>query len=158
MLTQVVYPSRSCEQLLSSWGNDEGVTQCKHWPSIPLWIIWANGSTILKACQAGNAAPGCAYLSKDLKFRCALKSLKWKGHALQIVEGSGKVLVVAVGVDSEWGKTMVLVATEAADTPLQESLGQLAAAIGKVGLAIGGLCFVVLMVRSGPHKCQPEVS
>ena len=70
-----------------------------------------------------------------------------EGHALQIVEGSGKVLVVAVGVDSEWGKTMVLVAAEAADTPLQESLGQLAAAIGKVGLAVGGLCFVVLMIR-----------
>ena len=84
------------------------------------------------------------------------ETVEMEGHALQIVEGSGKALVVAVGVDSEWGKTMVLVATEAADTPLQESLGQLAAAIGKVGLAVGGLCFVVLMIRSGRHQQQPK--
>ena len=55
--------------------------------------------------------------------------------------------MVAVGEDSEWGKTMALVRTESADTPLQASLGSLAAAIGKLGLAVGFLCFVVLTVR-----------
>jgi len=72
---------------------------------------------------------------------------------LQITEGSGRMLVTAVGVDSEWGKTMALVAGEVAETPLQLSLGTLAAAIGKVGLGVGGLCFVVLMVRyTTPHS------
>ena len=66
---------------------------------------------------------------------------------MQIVEGSGKVLVTAVGIRSEWGKTMALVAGDSHDTPLQEALGILAAAIGKVGLAVGVLCFIVLMIR-----------
>lgn len=59
------------------------------------------------------------------------------------------MLVTAVGPDSEWGKTMALVAGEAEETPLQISLGYLAAAIGKVGLGIGAVCFVVLMIRWG---------
>ena len=43
------------------------------------------------------------------------------------------MLVVAVGQQSEWGKTLALVG-DAGDeeTPLQESLGDMAAAIGKV--------------------------
>jgi Ca2+-transporting ATPase len=73
---------------------------------------------------------------------------------MQVTEGSGKVMVTAVGVESEWGKTMALVAGESHDTPLQESLGVLAAAIGKVGLAVGVLCFVVLMIRSPPPHGQ----
>ena len=64
-----------------------------------------------------------------------------------MTEGSGKIVVTAVGVHSEWGKTMALVSGESHDTPLQEALGWLAAAIGKVGLSVGVLCFVVLMVR-----------
>lgn len=66
---------------------------------------------------------------------------------MQITEGSSKMLVTAVGPDSEWGKTMALVQGEADETPLQMSLGTLAAAIGKVGLAVGGICFIVLMIR-----------
>jgi Ca2+-transporting ATPase len=57
------------------------------------------------------------------------------------------VLVTAVGENSEWGKTMALVRSESADTPLQGSLASLAAAIGKLGLAVGVLCFIVLTVR-----------
>lgn len=68
----------------------------------------------------------------------------------QVTEGSGAVLVVAVGDNSEWGKTMALVRTESADTPLQDSLGSLAAAIGKLGLAVGFLCFIVLTIR---YRC-----
>ncbi len=66
---------------------------------------------------------------------------------MQVTEGSGSVLVTAVGENSEWGKTMALVRSESADTPLQGSLASLAAAIGKLGLAVGVLCFIVLTVR-----------
>ena len=38
---------------------------------------------------------------------------------VQVTEGSGRMLVVAVGSQSEWGRTMALVATEAQPTPLQ---------------------------------------
>lgn len=53
---------------------------------------------------------------------------------MQVSEGSGRLLVVAVGQQSEWGKTMALVGEAGdEDTPLQEKLGDMAAAIGKVG-------------------------
>ena len=57
------------------------------------------------------------------------------------------MVVSAVGEDSEWGRTMAMVMGQSGETPLQESLAKLAANIGKVGLAVGVLCFVVLMVR-----------
>ena len=66
-----------------------------------------------------------------------------------MTEGSGRLLVLAVGGRSEWGKTMAMVATESQETPLQEALGLLAAAIGKVGLLVGGVCFIVLLIRCG---------
>ncbi len=64
-------------------------------------------------------------------------------------------MVLAVGPNSEWGKTMALVQTEAVDTPLQGNLTQLAGAIGKIGLIAGVLCFVALMIRWAP--CFPAV-
>lgn len=67
--------------------------------------------------------------------------------AVQITEGSGKILVLAVGEHSDWGRTMTLVMGEAEDTPLQEKLGWLATAIGKLGLVVAVICFIVLMVR-----------
>lgn len=82
--------------------------------------------------------------------RAAHKGTGWKAKSVlytQVTEGSGSMVVTAVGEHSEWGKTMALVRTEAADTPLQGSLAWLAAAIGKLGLTVGILCFVVLMIR-----------
>ncbi len=77
----------------------------------------------------------------------------------QVTEGSGEMLVIAVGVDSEWGRTMAMVQGEAADTPLQEALAVLAAAIGKVGLAVGIVCFIVLLVRcDSSHHNLPHTA
>lgn len=47
----------------------------------------------------------------------------WCRSGTTVNEGAGKMLVVAVGTDSEWGKTLALV-SEAGDdmTPLQEQL------------------------------------
>ena len=66
---------------------------------------------------------------------------------LQLNEGSGSILAVAVGVNTEYGKTMSLVMTESASTPLQEHLEVLATSIGKVGLAVAIVCFSVLLIR-----------
>jgi len=71
----------------------------------------------------------------------------WCRSGTQVTEGSGKVLIIAVGENSEWGKTLSLVAGESEDTPLQEKLGGLAAAIGKLGLLVAVLSFIVLLVR-----------
>ena len=52
-----------------------------------------------------------------------------------------------MGVNTEYGKTMSLVMTEAASTPLQEHLEVLAASIGKVGFVVAVICFIVLLIR-----------
>ena len=65
----------------------------------------------------------------------------------QVTEGSGKILVTAVGEHSEWGRTMMMVMGESGDTPLQEKLGVLALGIGKLGFVIAVICFFVLLIR-----------
>ena len=57
------------------------------------------------------------------------------------------MLVLSVGEQSDWGRTMAMVQTESVETPLQEKLGVLATAIGKLGLAVAVVCFIVLMIR-----------
>lgn len=71
----------------------------------------------------------------------------WLRSGSQIGEGSGRGLVLAVGPNSEWGKTMALIAKESAPTPLQEKLGIVATAIGKIGLFVAIVCFLVLLIR-----------
>lgn len=71
----------------------------------------------------------------------------WCRSGTQVTEGDGKVLIVATGGNSEWGKTLQLVAGEGDETPLQEKLGVLAAAIGKLGLIVAVLSFIVLLIR-----------
>lgn len=71
----------------------------------------------------------------------------WVRSGTQVSEGSGKVLVIAVGEHSEWGRTMALVVGESGETPLQEKLAVLAMAIGKIGLFVGIVCFFVLLIR-----------
>lgn len=66
---------------------------------------------------------------------------------LQVTEGSGQVLVLAVGEHSDWGRTMTLVMGESEDTPLQEKLGWLATSIGKLGMVVAIICFFVLLIR-----------
>jgi magnesium-transporting ATPase (P-type) len=65
-----------------------------------------------------------------------------------VSEGSGKICVLAVGDNSEWGKTISLV-THSGDeqTPLQEKLTHVAATVGKIGASVAATCFIALLVR-----------
>eukprot|EP00873_Tetraselmis_striata_P037774 jgi/Tetstr1/458038/TSEL_044546.t1 len=65
----------------------------------------------------------------------------------QVVEGNGKMLVIAVGRHSEWGKTLALVQTEQEETPLEEKLTVLATAIGKMAFVIAIACFASLFIQ-----------
>jgi hypothetical protein len=66
----------------------------------------------------------------------------------QVSEGSGKILVVAVGDNSEWGKTISLVTSSGDEqTPLQEKLAHVAATVGKIGASVAATCFIALLVR-----------
>ena len=86
----------------------------------------------LRARSSSFAARVAPELLAWLQLRCAASR--------QVSEGSGRMLVVAVGPQSEWGKTMALVG-EAGDseTPLQERLGWMATSIGKVGPSQAGV-------------------
>ncbi|KAF6264067.1 hypothetical protein COO60DRAFT_1457828 [Scenedesmus sp. NREL 46B-D3] len=66
----------------------------------------------------------------------------------RVSEGSGKLLVTAVGDSSEWGKTISLVTSSGdAQTPLQEKLGHVAATVGKIGGSVAATCFIALLIK-----------
>ncbi|GAX78129.1 hypothetical protein CEUSTIGMA_g5571.t1 [Chlamydomonas eustigma] len=72
----------------------------------------------------------------------------WIRSGTQVTEGSGKALIVAVGENSEWGKTMALMEEAGEDeTPLQAKLEVVAGAIGKVGFGVAIVCFIALMIE-----------
>jgi Ca2+-transporting ATPase len=66
----------------------------------------------------------------------------------QVAEGYGKMLITAVGVNSEWGKTLMRLTEEDEDdqTPLEEKLDNLAKLIGKGGILFSIATFVVLLI------------
>eukprot|EP00258_Populus_trichocarpa_P037308 XP_024453327.1 putative calcium-transporting ATPase 11, plasma membrane-type isoform X2 [Populus trichocarpa] len=66
----------------------------------------------------------------------------------KIQDGSGKMLVTAVGMRTEWGTLMVhLSEVDQDETPLQVKLNGVATIIGKIGLAFAVITFLVLLVR-----------
>lgn len=66
----------------------------------------------------------------------------------KVQDGSAKMLVVAVGMRTEWGKFMETLSEGGEDeTPLQVKLNGVATIIGKIGLVFAVLTFLVLTVR-----------
>jgi len=61
-----------------------------------------------------------------------------------IAKGSGKMIATSVGPNSEWGRTLGLMADEHPDTPLQEKLEELVVLIGKIGTVVAAIVFLVL--------------
>ncbi|GLC43255.1 hypothetical protein PLESTF_000409400 [Pleodorina starrii] len=77
----------------------------------------------------------------------SLEEDPWVRCGTQVQEGGGRVLVLAVGGDTEYGRTMAIVGEAGGqDTPLTEKLGDLAGAIGKIGGAAAVVLFIVLLV------------
>ena len=64
-----------------------------------------------------------------------------------IEEGDGKVLVIAVGMDSFQGKMKAAIDEESGETPLQEHLDHLAGVIGKFGLGGAVILIVALTIK-----------
>ncbi|EEF38611.1 calcium-transporting ATPase 4, plasma membrane-type [Ricinus communis] len=66
----------------------------------------------------------------------------------KVQNGSGKMLVTAVGMRTEWGRLMVTLSETGEDeTPLQVKLNGVATIIGKIGLAFAVTTFLVMMGR-----------
>ncbi|GLC46005.1 ATF/CREB activator [Pleodorina starrii] len=101
-------------------------------------VLDSQGLTMDEASLTGESDPMKKNLNED----------PWVMSGTQVTEGSGHALVIAVGPNSTWGKTMALV-SEAGDdeTPLQQKLGVLAAAIGKIGFAVAVCCFIAQLIK-----------
>ncbi|KDP26085.1 hypothetical protein JCGZ_21118 [Jatropha curcas] len=66
----------------------------------------------------------------------------------RVQDGSGKMLVTAVGMKTEWGKLMETLNCGGEDeNPLQVKLNGVATIIGKIGLAFAVLTFLALTAR-----------
>lgn len=102
-------------------------------------LFYNNDLVIDEASLTGESEPLKKRIDKDPFCR----------SGTQVTDGSGRILIVAVGESSEWGKTLALVTGETDETPLQEKLGDLAAAIGKLGFFVAVCSFIVLIIRSG---------
>ncbi|KAL9656167.1 hypothetical protein ABK040_007784 [Willaertia magna] len=66
-----------------------------------------------------------------------------------VAEGSGKMLITGVGTNSEWGRTLLTIkeaGEEDGKTPLEEKLDKLSENIGKLGMSIASLTFVILII------------
>ncbi|EGG17786.1 P-type ATPase [Cavenderia fasciculata] len=64
-----------------------------------------------------------------------------------VLEGFGKMMVTAVGVNSFNGKTMMGLRVESEDTPLQKKLSKLAENIGKCGLSAAVLLLLIVIPK-----------
>ncbi|GFR47750.1 hypothetical protein Agub_g9515 [Astrephomene gubernaculifera] len=101
-------------------------------------VIRSEDLTLDEASLTGESEP----VKKDTR------SAPWVKSGTKVTQGSGHVLVTAVGEHSEWGRTLALVA-EAGDeeTPLQAKLEVLAVAIGKIGFAVAVCCFIAQLIK-----------
>ncbi|EFC49956.1 predicted protein [Naegleria gruberi] len=66
-----------------------------------------------------------------------------------VAEGSGKMIIVGIGVNSEWGRTLQSLKEadeDKGETPLEQKLDQLSVNIGKVGMLFAACTLVVLLI------------
>ena len=74
--------------------------------------MFDQGLTIDEASLTGESDPIKKNTSEDM----------WVRSGTQVTDGSGQILVTAVGVNTEWGRTLELVGEAVDDeTPLQVS-------------------------------------
>eukprot|EP01133_Synstelium_polycarpum_P013858 gene13858-16342_t len=104
------------------------------------------------AAEQSSTTGESGAVSKDAKGDCLLLS------GSRIIEGYGRMLVVAIGTHSFTGKTMMALRTPDEKTPLEEKLDELADRIGKIGLSIAVATFfiltaklIVIYLTSGKH-------
>ncbi|CAL55369.1 Cation-transporting P-type ATPase, C-terminal [Ostreococcus tauri] len=71
----------------------------------------------------------------------------WVLSGTSISEGSGKVVIIAVGSRSQWGVILKTLIVEPSDTPLQERLERLVLLIGNFGIGAAVLTFLASMIR-----------
>jgi Ca2+-transporting ATPase len=89
----------------------------------------------------------------DAKFK--LPGVYMKSGAL-VCEGDGRMLTLAVGINTDEGKAMMVLSEEDDGTPLQAKLDKMATLIGKIGLGMAVITVLCLVVRFA--VCRAEAS
>ncbi|KAJ6700048.1 CATION TRANSPORTING ATPASE [Salix purpurea] len=106
---------------------------------VPADGIYLSGYSLVidESSLSGESEPVNVYENKPLLL-----------SGTKVQDGSGKMIVTAVGMRTEWGKLMETLCEGGEDeTPLQVKLNGVATVIGKIGLAFAVLTFLVLTVR-----------
>lgn len=106
---------------------------------VPADGIYISGYSLVidESSLSGESEPVNVYENKPLLL-----------SGTKVQDGSGKMIVTAVGMRTEWGKLMETLSEGGEDeTPLQVKLNGVATVIGKIGLAFAVLTFLVLTVR-----------
>ncbi|KNA19929.1 hypothetical protein SOVF_056990 [Spinacia oleracea] len=66
----------------------------------------------------------------------------------KVTDGYGRMLVTSVGMNTTWGEMMSSISRDLdEETPLQKRLNKLTSYIGKVGILVASLVFLVLLIR-----------
>lgn len=75
----------------------------------------------------------------------------------KVADGYARMLVTSVGMNTTWGEMMSQISRDTNEqTPLQARLNKLTSSIGKVGLVVAFLVFIVLLVRYFTGNTQDE--
>eukprot|EP00727_Mastigamoeba_balamuthi_P013062 m51a1_g8379 putative calcium-translocating p-type pmca-type (1103) ;mRNA; r:170020-174803 len=110
--------------------------------------------------DTGDQIPGDGVFIQGYDLRCDESQMTGEPDAVKknrdqdpfllsgckVTDGSGSFLVTAIGPRSEWGKTMASLGDKTRPTPLQENLDEMAELIGKFGMTVAGVVFVVLFL------------
>ncbi|GJP36179.1 hypothetical protein CLOM_g20703 [Closterium sp. NIES-68] len=106
---------------------------------VPADAVFIGGHSLVvdESSMTGESVP--AYKGKDAPFFLA---------GTKVQDGHGTALVVGVGMNTEWGQLIAKLTDSGDDeTPLQVKLSGVATLIGRVGLYVALVVFVVLLSR-----------
>jgi Ca2+-transporting ATPase len=106
---------------------------------VPADGLYVSGSTVMidESSMTGESQPSIKDESKPFLL-----------SGTKVQDGSGKMLVTGVGMNTEWGHLMAKLGEEDDDeTPLQVKLCGVATLIGQIGVGFAVLTFLVLLGR-----------
>ena len=114
---------------------------------VPVDGLYVDGASCSTDESGQTGEPDLVHKSREAPFLIS-------GSKVQ--EGSARILVTGVGENSHNGRAVMALRVPPVDTPLQVQLGYLAGAIGKAGVAVSILLFVVLTIKFFIQKVDKE--
>ncbi|XP_071709269.1 putative calcium-transporting ATPase 13, plasma membrane-type [Rutidosis leptorrhynchoides] len=108
---------------------------------VPADGLFINGHSLLM--DESSVTGECDYMEIDAVTNPFLFS------GSKVVDGHGKMLVISVGMNTDWGEMMSSITTDdySDQTPLYSRLDELASSIGTIGLAVVVLVLAVMLIR-----------